>query len=285
MLLLWILKESTHKKVYACFTNSYSSVARPLSYVTCWMLSVLDLLHLSSGGILQWRWDHVPIHVPCVQTRITTASGGNGRILNILPSDIHPSVVPWRQHAANKHTLKIEALKIQWKDGGSCGSRQGSSVLLLCISVAPHTLSWEKRILICIHIWALRLRMPAGGTGECLLTRLRHIPYWFGLVFQSRGPPEPRLARSEFTLCRLQVQFTTRSALLPFSPPDYSSAPEEIKLCDKIKWPGLRCMCRNCQYQPRCPRPFADTFTSSAGSKMRRKGGRKSSKSLAAKCL
>lgn len=41
----------------------------------------------------------------------------------------------------------------------------------------------------------------------------------------------------------------------------------------------LRCMCRNCQYQPRRTRPFGETFTGSAGSRMRKKRGEKKERS------
>lgn len=69
----------------------------------------------------------------------------------------------------------------------------------------------------------------------------------------------------------LSLRFAGCRSHAPPLPPSYSFAPEEIKQCDRIKWLGSRCMCRNCQYQPRCTRPFGETFTSSAGSRMRRK--------------
>lgn len=137
---------------------------------------------------------------------------------------------------------------------------------------APHSLSWEKQILICIHIWALRLHMRANsrwGEGQVFADDAASHPLLIWLHL-----PVAETFRAEVGPGRVYVLPSAGPVpppILPRPPPDYSLAPKEIKLCDKIKWPGLRCMCRNCQYQPWCTQPFGDTFTSSAGSRRGRK--------------
>lgn len=130
-------------------------------------LSVRNLLRLSSEGLLQWRWDHVSIHVLRARTCFTTtASGETWTFYRQAPTRLsYLGTTRAEQTHPEDWSIKdsVQRRRLLWFSSGLICS-------LFCLSVAPHSLSWEKWILICIHVSALRLRMQAdsrGGRGVC----------------------------------------------------------------------------------------------------------------------